>query len=265
MHGTFRIENSSNDGIRWSSRMCAPIFIIKGSMMSRRVTGRKNRQNEIVLLDEERSRLSKINIVFKNDLQKEAVDLIKNNTISFLIGPAGGGKTYVAISYAIHEFLKGNFEKIILTRPAMEAGEKLGFLPGEINNKIQPYMIPLMDFLEDKLDPKFVKARFEEGLFEIAPLSYLRGRNLRGIILADEIQNCTVSQLKMLLTRINEGGKIICTGDFDQSDQPLSNTKSLKQIIEKLSRIEGIGMIELTESVRHPIIAKILKAFEEVK
>ncbi len=171
--------------------------------------------------------------------------------------------THLAISYAVFEFLHGNYKKIIMTRPIVEAGEKLGFLPGELENKIHPYMVPILDLLEDKLDTKTIEECFDSGKFETAPIAYMRGRTLKGIIILDEIQNCSISQIKMVLTRLGENSKIICTGDLDQSDLSSKNN-NLKLMIEKLSKIDGIDFFNLKKSVRHPLIGKIIEAFDEI-
>ena len=197
-----------------------------------------------------------------NNEQENALEVIRNNTITFLIGPAGTGKTHIAIAYAICEFLDNKYKKIIMTRPAVEAGERLGSLPGLLEEKIHPYMIPLLDFLEEKLQKKFIQKCFEDGQFEIAPLGFFRGRNFKdSFILLDESQNATKEQILMCMTRIGQGSKMIINGDPQQSD--LNGKGKLLEISKKLSEIDSIGRAELTYSVRHPLVDKITKKFEE--
>jgi len=226
--------------------------------MSRKVTPKEKR-----LEKGQQNRLTRAFTSFKNDEQKKATNIIKENTISFLIGPAGTGKSYLAISYAVFEFLHGNYKKIVMTRPAVEAGERLGHLPGELEDKIHPYMIPLLDFLEEKLDSKLIQDCFANGSFEIAPIGYMRGRTLKNaVVVFDEAQNATLGQTKMVLTRIGENSKMIVTGDPEQSD--LNGKCKLRQISSALSKIEGIKTFELKESVRHPLIEKMIESFDEI-
>lgn len=233
-------------------------FLLYGGIMSKRNSIQKKKcendsaQNDSVL------RASLIECY--NDEQKQALELIKNNTISFLIGRAGTGKTHLAIAYAVCEFLDERYKKIVMTRPAVEAGECLGHLPGAFEDKIHPYMVPLLDFLEEKLEKKCVKKYFEEGKFEIAPLAYMRGRTLKdSIIILDEAQNAKKDQILMLLTRIGRGSKIIVTGDPSQSD--INGKGKLTEITHALSKVDSIDHIELLESVRHPLISKIIDVF----
>lgn len=210
--------------------------------------------------------IPKIRIEIKNEEQKEALKKMDANAITFLLGPAGTGKTFLAIAYAINAFLDQKIEKIVLTRPVIEAaGERLGHLPGDYEDKINPYMIPLLDFLHEHLDRTNVNKFFAEGRFELAPLAYMRGRTLKNsFIILDEAQNAKRDQILMLLTRIGENSKIVCTGDPLQSD--LNGKGRLAEIAEKLSaKVAGIATQHLTRSVRHPMIEKIIEAFEDIK
>lgn len=198
--------------------------------------------------------------------QKRYVDNIRNNMINFGIGPAGTGKTYLAMAMAITAFKNNEVNKIILTRPAIEAGEKLGFLPGDLQSKVDPYLRPLYDALYEIMGPESFARNMEKGLIEVAPLAYMRGRTLdNSFIILDEAQNTTPSQMKMFLTRIGFGSKVVITGDLTQKDLSAS-TKSGLEIAQKiLSKVEGISFSTLssTDVVRHPLVQKIVKAYEE--
>ena len=205
----------------------------------------------------------KMNIKFKNDEQEEALKVIENNTISFLLGPAGTGKTHLALGYAIREFLYGTYEKIIITKPIVDAGEKLGFLPGEIESKIEPYMYSILDVMSFFLDIKVINSMFVEQKFDFCPLAFLRGRTLRNaIIILDEAQNATKLQTEMFLTRIGEKSRMIINGDAEQSD--INGKSRLRPIAEKLSKIDGIASFELKKTVRHPLIAKIVEVINKI-
>ena len=204
-------------------------------------------------------------IVPKTSSQKAYVKAIKENDIVFGIGPAGTGKTYLAMAMAL-KYLKDNqISKIILTRPAVEAGEKLGFLPGSIAEKVHPYLTPLYDALYDMVD--FDKANYllERGVIEIAPLAFMRGRTLNdAFIILDEAQNTTREQMKMFLTRIGFGSKAVITGDITQIDLPKKRDSGLIDAMKVLKGIEGIGFVEFRKEdvVRHPIVQKIIQAYE---
>lgn len=198
--------------------------------------------------------------------QKRYVDNIRNNMINFGIGPAGTGKTYLAMAMAITAFKNDEVNKIILTRPAIEAGEKLGFLPGDLQSKVDPYLRPLYDALYEIMGPDSFARNMEKGLIEVAPLAYMRGRTLdNSFIILDEAQNTTPSQMKMFLTRIGFGSKVVITGDLTQKDLS-AGTKSGLEIAQRiLSKVEGISFSTLssTDVVRHPLVQKIVKAYEE--
>lgn len=197
--------------------------------------------------------------------QKSYVEQIRKKMIVFGIGPAGTGKTYLAMAMAIHAFKNDEVGKIILTRPAIEAGEKLGFLPGDLQSKVDPYLRPLYDALYQIMGPEAYLRNTEKGLIEVAPLAYMRGRTLdNAFIILDEAQNTTPAQMKMFLTRIGFGSKVIITGDLTQKDLAPGIKSGLDQAIQVLSKIEDIGFSYLTSQdvVRHPLVQKIVKAYD---
>ncbi len=223
--------------------------------------GEETTEGEEVILVTHRKKA----IVPKTPSQKAYIKAIKENDIVFGIGPAGTGKTYLAMAMAL-KYLKDNkISKIILTRPAVEAGEKLGFLPGSIAEKVHPYLTPLYDALYDMVD--FDKANYllEKGVIEIAPLAFMRGRTLNdAFIILDEAQNTTREQMKMFLTRIGFGSKAVITGDVTQIDLPKKRDSGLIDAMRVLKGIEGIGFVEFRKEdvVRHPIVQKIIQAYE---
>ncbi len=197
--------------------------------------------------------------------QKAYVDQIRKKMIVFGIGPAGTGKTYLAMAMAITAFKNDEVSKIILTRPAIEAGEKLGFLPGDLQSKVDPYLRPLYDALYQIMGPESFIKNTEKGLIEVAPLAYMRGRTLdNAFIILDEAQNTTPAQMKMFLTRIGFGSKVIITGDLSQKDLPNGTQSGLEQAVKVLSKVEDIGFSYLTNQdvVRHPLVQKIVKAYD---
>lgn len=198
--------------------------------------------------------------------QRQYVDNIRNNMITFGIGPAGTGKTYLAMAMAITAFKKDEVSRIILTRPAIEAGEKLGFLPGDLQSKVDPYLRPLYDALNQIMGPESFVKNSEKGLIEVAPLAYMRGRTLdNSFIILDEAQNTTPAQMKMFLTRVGFGSKVVVTGDLTQKDLPISSLSGLENAVKVLSDIDGIGFSYLTSKdvVRHPLVQKIVKAYDD--
>ncbi len=198
--------------------------------------------------------------------QKKYVESMKNNTIVFGIGPAGTGKTYLAVARAVTALRNREVSRIILTRPAVEAGEKLGFLPGDLQNKVDPYLRPLYDGMYEMLGPDGFLKNQERGVIEVAPLAYMRGRTLdNAFIILDEAQNTTPEQMKMFLTRIGYGSQAIVTGDITQIDLPDGKKSGLKIAKKVLGNIEGIAFCEFSEKdvVRHPLVQKIIKAYEK--
>jgi Phosphate starvation-inducible protein PhoH, predicted ATPase len=197
--------------------------------------------------------------------QKSYVDQIRKKMIVFGVGPAGTGKTYLAMAMAITAFKNDEVSKIILTRPAIEAGEKLGFLPGDLQSKVDPYLRPLYDALHQIMGPEAYLKNSEKGLIEVAPLAYMRGRTLdNAFIILDEAQNTTPAQMKMFLTRIGFGSKVVITGDLTQKDLPIGAKSGLDVALKVLSKIDDIGFSYLTSQdvVRHPLVQKIVKAYD---
>ncbi len=198
--------------------------------------------------------------------QKNYVDAINKNTVVFGVGPAGTGKTYLAVALAVTQYKNKEVEKIILTRPAVEAGEKLGFLPGDLQNKVDPYLRPLYDALQEMFGLETYLKLIEKGVIEIAPLAYMRGRTLNNsFIILDEAQNTTVEQMKMFLTRMGEGSKLVINGDVTQIDLPDGKKSGLKHAVSILNDIEGLKIVNLTykDVVRHPLVAEIIKAYSK--
>lgn len=198
--------------------------------------------------------------------QKQYVDAIKQNTATFAVGPAGTGKTYLAIAMAVVALKNKEIEKIILTRPAVEAGEKLGFLPGDLAQKVDPYLRPLYDALHEMLGVDAYQRLLERGAVEVAPLAYMRGRTLNdAFIILDEAQNTTSEQMKMFLTRMGMGSKMVITGDVTQIDLPAGKRSGLVEALEVLKDVPNIGIVQLThrDVVRHELVQAIVRAYEK--
>lgn len=198
--------------------------------------------------------------------QVDYLRTIADNDVTFGIGPAGTGKTYLAVACAVDAFEREHVERIILTRPAVEAGERLGFLPGDLAQKVDPYLRPLYDALYELMGFDRVVKCFERGVIEIAPLAFMRGRTLnRAFIILDEAQNTTPEQMKMFLTRIGIGAKVVVTGDLTQIDLPRGHKSGLAEAMSILSDIQGIGSIKFQKEdvVRHPLVARIVEAYEK--
>ena len=202
----------------------------------------------------------------KSPTQREFIQSVKQADIVLAIGPAGTGKTYLAVAMAVEALLKRHFKKIILVRPAVEAGEKLGFLPGDITEKINPYFMPLYDALDDTLEPHKVRELMEDGIIEIAPLAYMRGRTLNdSFVILDEAQNSTKEQMKMFLTRLGFNSKMVITGDITQIDLEHSKNSGLIQAQTLLKNIKGIKFVNFSEKdvVRHDLVKHIIKAYSQ--
>jgi phosphate starvation-inducible protein PhoH and related proteins len=204
----------------------------------------------------------------RTDGQARYVHALRDNDLVFSIGPAGTGKTYLAVGMAVNMLKLNQVAKIVLVRPAVEAGEKLGYLPGDIVAKINPYLRPLLDALGEMMNSESLKRYMENDIIEIVPLAYMRGRTLNNaIIILDEGQNTTVPQMKMFLTRMGNGSKIIVTGDVTQIDLPRQTRSGLVDAMHRLKDVERIGIVYLTEHdiVRHPLVQRIVQAYEEDK
>ncbi len=226
--------------------------------------GRENRREELdsVIITNARGKAIKSKTIG----QKRYIDAIRSNEVVFGIGPAGTGKTYLAMAMAVKAFKSHEVSRIILTRPAVEAGEKLGFLPGDLQNKVDPYLRPLYDALHDIMGAETYQKHIERGVIEVAPLAYMRGRTLDdSYIILDEAQNTSSEQMKMFLTRLGFGSKAIITGDITQIDLPKGKYSGLKQVMEILKGIKGIGFVYFSEKdvVRHKLVKDIIKAYEK--
>jgi phosphate starvation-inducible protein PhoH and related proteins len=197
---------------------------------------------------------------------RNVIDAARHNDIVFALGPAGTGKTYMSVALAVRALREKQVKKIFLVRPAVEAGENLGFLPGDLKEKIDPYLRPLYDALEDMIHFEKLRGYLEKNIIEIAPLAYMRGRTLSNCyVILDEAQNVTEMQFRMFLTRLGKGGKIIITGDDSQVDLPRNQRSGLRQAVRLLSNTEGIGMVRLSESdvMRHKLVKKIITAYQQ--
>lgn len=198
--------------------------------------------------------------------QKEYIQSVMNNTVTIGVGPAGTGKTYLAVAAAVSAFRDKQVNRIILTRPAVEAGERLGFLPGDLQSKVDPYLRPLYDALFEMLGAEIYQKYVERGNIEVAPLAYMRGRTLDdSFIILDEAQNTSCEQMKMFLTRMGFGSKIVITGDVTQIDLPDGKPSGLKEAMRVLKKVEGIGVCQLSDAdvVRHVMVQRIVRAYEE--
>jgi phosphate starvation-inducible PhoH-like protein len=201
------------------------------------------------------------NVKPRSEGQKRLMEAIEKHNLVLAIGPAGTGKTYLAVTAAVEAFLQGKVERIILSRPAVEAGEKIGYLPGDLQDKMAPYLRPLYDALQDRMGIKRLKQCIDTGEIEIAPIGYMRGRTLnKAFVVIDEAQNCTYQQIKMIVSRLGWGSTMVVTGDPDQSDL-LEGISGLRDMARKLAAVEGIAVENLKETdiVRHPLVAKMLE------
>lgn len=207
----------------------------------------------------------KVLVTARGDNQNNYLNNIKNNDLTFGVGPSGTGKTFLAVASAVDDLIKERIRKIVLVRPAVEAGERLGFLPGDLSSKIDPYLRPLYDALHDMLGAERVNRLVEKDIIEIAPLAYMRGRTLReAFIIMDEGQNTTIEQMKMFLTRLGFGSKAVVNGDLSQIDLPKSNTSGLKHAIEVLKKVNSIKFTKFgaKDVVRHSLVQEIVEAYD---
>ncbi|PMB01003.1 phosphate starvation-inducible protein PhoH [Fischerella thermalis CCMEE 5268] len=198
--------------------------------------------------------------------QKQYIQALHKHDMIFCTGPAGTGKTFLAVVVAVQALLANQYEKLILTRPAVEAGEKLGFLPGDLQQKVNPYLRPLYDAINEFIDPEKVPSLMERGVIEVAPLAYMRGRTLNNaFVIVDEAQNTTTSQMKMVLTRLGFNSRMVITGDITQVDLPLHQESGLTMAIKILRHVEGIAFCEFSQKdvVRHALVQRIVNAYEE--
>ncbi len=198
--------------------------------------------------------------------QRQYIEFLRHSDLTFCSGPAGTGKTFLAVVVAVQALLANKFERIILTRPAVEAGEKLGFLPGDLQQKVNPYLRPLYDAINEFIDPEKVPSLMERGVIEVAPLAYMRGRTLNNAyVIVDEAQNTTPSQMKMVLTRLGFHSRMVITGDITQTDLPSHQPSGLTVALRILKNVEGIGFCEFSQKdvVRHALVQRIVAAYEE--
>lgn len=234
--------------------------IFGGNAEAGQVEISENRESIIVFSTEGRA------IKARTANQKRMVSEYYHNDLIFALGPAGSGKTYTAIALAVRALKNREVKRLILTRPAVEAGERLGFLPGDLKDKLDPYLQPLYDALGDMIPAKKLQSFMEEGIIQIAPLAYMRGRTLdRAFVILDEAQNTSLGQLKMFLTRMGNDAKFIVTGDATQIDLPNRNDSGLTRCIELVRDIKGVSIVEFGKEdiVRHPLVTKIVSAFEK--
>ncbi|MEM6413694.1 MAG: PhoH family protein [Pseudomonadota bacterium] len=204
-------------------------------------------------------------VTARTKAQTHYLAALRQHELVFGVGPAGTGKTYLAVAHAVSLLLNGTVEKLILSRPAIEAGERIGFLPGDMKDKVDPYLRPLYDALNDMLSPEYLERRLSNGDIEIAPLAFMRGRTLaRSAVILDEAQNATVGQTKMFLTRLGEGAHMVLTGDPSQTDLPPSETSGLEDALRLLGDVEGIGVARFSSEdvVRHPLVGRILDRYD---
>lgn len=205
-------------------------------------------------------------ILAKTFRQRQYIQAVQTHDLTFCIGPAGSGKTFLAVVLAAQALLANQYERLILTRPAVEAGEKLGFLPGDLQQKVNPYLRPLYDALHEFIDPEKITNLMERGVIEVAPIAYMRGRTLNNaFVIVDEAQNTTPAQMKMLLTRLGFRSRMVVTGDITQTDLPPNQTSGLAAAQKILQHVEGIAFCHLSQAdvVRHPLVQRIVAAYEQ--
>ncbi len=233
-----------------------------------RGAARLTQPNSKIMIDREKLSIKtpKRLIAPRTQNQAHYLQALNDHDLVFGTGPAGTGKTYLAVAFAVHLLLSEKVERLILTRPALEAGERIGFLPGDMKEKVDPYLRPLYDALHDMMDTDFVERRLAAGDIEIAPLGFMRGRTLaRAAVILDEGQNATAVQMKMFLTRLGEGARMVVTGDPQQSDLPSHEKSGLVDALSILSDVKGVGVAQFTakDVVRHPMVARIINAYDK--
>ena len=245
-----------------------PIYVSDIDFAIRILSGDRSIKLEDIFLDTVYISSQKKVITPKSVVQKEYIDAIRSYDMVIGIGPAGTGKTYLAMAMALSSLMKKEVQRIVLTRPAVEAGEKLGFLPGDLYEKVNPYLRPLYDALHDMLDFDQASKLVERGIIEVAPLAFMRGRTLNdSFVILDEAQNTKPEQMKMFLTRMGFGSKVVITGDITQVDLPDGKQSGLIQIQDVIKKIQGIKFVYFNEQdvIRHPLVQDIIKAYEEAE
>jgi phosphate starvation-inducible PhoH-like protein len=245
-----------------------PIYVSDIDFAIRILSGDRSINLEDIFLDTVYISSQKKVITPKSVVQKAYIDAIRRYDMAIGIGPAGTGKTYLAMAMALSFLMKKEVQRIVLTRPAVEAGEKLGFLPGDLYEKVNPYLRPLYDALHDMLDFDQASKLVERGIIEVAPLAFMRGRTLNdSFVILDEAQNTKPEQMKMFLTRMGFGSKVVITGDITQVDLPDGKISGLIQIKDILKRIQGIKIVYFSDKdvIRHPLVQDIIKAYEEAE
>ena len=245
-----------------------PIYVSDVDFAIRILSGDRSVNLEDIFLDTVYISSQKKVVTPKSVVQKEYIDVIRKYDMVIGIGPAGTGKTYLAMAMALSFLMKKEVKRIVLTRPAVEAGEKLGFLPGDLYEKVNPYLRPLYDALHDMLDFDQASKLVERGIIEVAPLAFMRGRTLNdSFVILDEAQNTKPEQMKMFLTRMGFGSKVVITGDITQVDLPDGKQSGLIQIRDVLKKIKGIKFVYFSEKdvIRHPLVQDIIKAYEETE
>jgi phosphate starvation-inducible PhoH-like protein len=234
----------------------------------RMLSGNRKLRLEELFRDQVKIAGRKHSIVPKTFRQKSYIEAIRSHDIVFGVGPAGTGKTYLAMAMAVAAFVNREVKRVVLCRPAVEAGEKLGFLPGDMAEKVNPYLRPLYDALHDMVELERAKEMVEKGNVEVAPLAFMRGRTLsNAFVVLDEAQNTTVGQMKMLLTRIGRGSKCVITGDITQIDLPRGTVSGLVDALNVLKNINGISVVNFSDEdvIRHPLVARIVQAYQKKK
>ncbi|OGP84339.1 MAG: phosphate starvation-inducible protein PhoH [Deltaproteobacteria bacterium RBG_16_54_11] len=245
-----------------------PIYVSDIDFAIRILSSDRSTNLEDIFLDTVYISSQKKVVTPKSVVQKEYIDAMRTHDMVIGIGPAGTGKTYLAMAMALSFLMKKEVQRIVLTRPAVEAGEKLGFLPGDLYEKINPYLRPLYDALHDMLDFDQASKLMERGIIEVAPLAFMRGRTLNdSFVILDEAQNTKPEQMKMFLTRMGFGSKVVITGDITQVDLPEGKASGLIQIQHVLKKIQGIKFVYFSEKdvIRHPLVQDIIKAYEEAE